>query len=505
MKRLHNSDESPGESQEQSGISNSLRGSLKRPALIVTGYLLLWFVLNLVTEHVQGELAVSLWYPPAGLSFAFLLICGIRYAPAVVLTALVQYLLHRGGPEYPVWLLLSLPVLYTAVYVGATVLLMRGIKIDPRLPRMRDLLYFVGIGCLAAPFVASAVAVTGYAIVGQVPWNEFVINVLGGAAGEATGVGVLTTLLIIAMRPFPQLWSFGPDEALRGFSLPKRQEIPEVLGQTLLLAVTLFVAYGTDRGVRLDFAYLVFLPLIWVALRSNLARTLVCVLVINVGAVLLIGGPVEGTNPILIQFGLVTLTIVGLLLGGLVTERQETSERLVREASHDHLTGLPSRTLFSDALSDELSHPSDDRSDNSSSGGFAVLAVGLDQFANVTNAFGHETGDRVLVAVAERLYGFADEAASAEASTMLSTVRVARTGEDAFAVLIEGVNSDSQAGSLAERLLEELALPYEIEGPKTPATEVYATKVYATASAGVVVVGEASEETNNLLRDAHTA
>lgn len=478
--------------RERSGRLNSLQ----HPALIVVGYLLIWLALSLVTEHVQGNLEVSLWYPPAGLSFVFLLIRGVRYAPAVVLTTLVQYLLHRGGTEYPLWLLLSLPIVYTAVYAGATVLLVGGIKIDPRLPRMRDLLYFVGIGCIGTPLVASAVAVTGYAVAGQVPWSGFAINVLGGAAGEATGVGVLTTLLLIAMRPFPHLWSFKAEEPLRGFSLPARNEILEVVGQALLLAATLFVAYGTERGVRLDFAYLVFLPLIWVALRSDLARTVVCILLINVAAVVLVSGPVEGTNPILIQFGLVTLTIVGVLLGGLVTERTETSARLACEASHDRLTGLPNRALFSD----KLAHRSDDSSANSSNGGFAVLAVGLDRFANVNNALGHRTGDRLLVAVAERLRAFVT--AAVDDSRAESTARVARTGEDVFAVLIDGARPDTEAGQVAERLLEELALPYELEG----------RQVHITASAGVVVVEdipEESEETSggpeDLLRDAHTA
>ncbi len=111
---------------------------------------------------------------------------------------------------------------------------------------------------------------------------------------------------------------------------PARKEIPEIVGQVLLLAVILFVAYGTGRGIRLDFAYLVFLSSLWVALRSDLARTMVCVLPINVGAVLPVGGPVKSTNPILIQFNLATLTLIGLLHGGLTAERRETSARLVR-------------------------------------------------------------------------------------------------------------------------------------------------------------------------------
>ncbi len=452
-----------------------------RPALIVTIYLVGWFVLNRVTEGLQGELEVSIWYPPSGLSFALLLVFGVRYAPALVLTTFALYLLFRGGMEYPVWVLLSLPVLYTAVYAGAATLLVGWVKIDPRLARMRDVLYFVGIGCLAAPFLASAVTIAGYSVAGRTPWSDFVFNVLGGGAGEATSVGVLATLILIALRPFPYLWSFGPVEPLRGFEIPERREVLELLGQTLLLAATLFVAYGTDRGVRLDFTYLVFLPLLWVALRDNLARTVLCVLVINVGAVLLVGGTVENANPVLIQLGLVTLTLVGLLLGGLVTGQRETSARLVWEASHDRLTGLPNRTLFLDALSEALTRRPESA--------FAVLAVDLDRFANVNNALGHRMGDRLLVAVAGRLSSLSSTTKD------FKVARVARIGGDAFAVLTEDSGLSPNIGHQTGQLLRELARPYKVSG----------REVYVTASAGVVPIEENPEELEDLLRDADTA
>ena len=470
--------------------SSSILASLRRPALIIAGYSLLWIALDVATENLSGKLDVSLWYAPAGLSFALLLVCGLRYAPAVVLTMLVHLLLFRGGMDYPIWLLFALPVIQTVVWVWPAALLVRVIKIDPCLSRMRDVLYFVVVGCVVAPFIASVAGVAGYAVGGDVPWSSFVISTLGGWAGEATGAGMVTTLVLIALRPYPAMWTSSlrasareeqrPWQPLEGFTLPKRREIPEVLGQAVLLAATMFAAYGTERGVRLDFAYLVFLPLIWVAIRNDLARTAVCILIINVGALLLVGGVVENTNPILIQFGLMTMTLVGILLGGLVTERRETSERLIRDASHDRLTGLPDRAQFSNVLSDAL-----DRSGE----GIMVLAVDLDRFASVNNALGHRTGDGLLAAVAERLSAFT------EAREDSTTARAARIGGDAFAVLIEGVDSEDLAGRVAGSLLEELALPYEVNG----------REVYATASAGVVVIYEAPEEAEDLLRDADTA
>ena len=207
------------EQQEGSGMSDglrrSLRRSLRRPALIVTGYLLLWIALDAATENLSGKLDISLWYAPAGLSFALLLVCGVRYAPAVVLTMLVHDLLFRSGTEYPIWLLFALPVLQTVVWVGPAVLLVRVIKMDPRLSRLRDVLYFVVLGCLIAPFIASVAGVVGYSVGGHLPWSGIVINTLGGWAGEATGVGVLTTLILIALRPYPSVWSTSSRQSAR--------------------------------------------------------------------------------------------------------------------------------------------------------------------------------------------------------------------------------------------------------------------------------------------------
>ena len=151
----------------QDGLSKRL--GLGQTAAIVVGYVLLWLALDVATENINGELGVSLLYAPAGLSFALLLVRGLRYAPAVVLTMLIHDLLFRGGTEYPLWLLLSLPVVQTVVWVAPALVLVRWIRMDPRLPRMRDLLYFVGIGCLVAPFIASVAGVGGYALSGDVP------------------------------------------------------------------------------------------------------------------------------------------------------------------------------------------------------------------------------------------------------------------------------------------------------------------------------------------------
>lgn len=469
-----------------------LRSLLVRPTAalrgasgVVAAYLVSWLALDLAAENIRGTLDVSVWYPPAGLSVALLLVFGIRYAPAVAFALFTHLLLFRDGLGYPLALLLGIPVAYAMVYAGATVLLVRGMGVDPRLARARDVVRFVAVYCLAAPLLANAAAVAGYALGGFLPWSSFLANTLGSWAGEATGIGVLAPILLLALRRYPGLWTAVPGRSqdqfdIEGYRRPDRREVPELVGQAALLALTAFAAYGGTRGTSLDYAYLVFVPLIWVAVRWGFARTTVAVLFVNTVAVAFVGVTASGPNPILLQFGLTTLTLVGLLLGALVSERRLTAERLIREASHDRLTGLPNRAAFFDLLVR--------RSRRAES--FAVFEVDLDGFGAVNSTLGHQAGDEVLVEVADRVAGFAG-----------GKDRAARLAGDRFALLVEDVGTTEVAARLAGELSEELSRPYEARG-----REVRLTAGVGAALRGSGAVEEAApQDPEELLHEADTA
>ncbi len=319
-------------SAQGGGAAPSRWSAVLRPALVFVVYLAGYMALDFATEGIKGSLDVSLWFPPVGLTFALLLVFGWRYAPAVAVAFLLHVILFRGGLDYPLTLLVALPIVYAVLYAGAAVLLERVLKIDPRFTSMRDVVWFVVVACLSAPLLVAAVTVWGFVLGRYTPASAFRDNLFGSWAGDATGIAVLTSFLLVASRPFDSLWmsrSPGPTrEAAASFRWPSRRELPEVILQVVGLTVALVAAYAGARGASLDYAYLAFAPVIWVALRSGFERVTVALLLVNVGVVILVGETVEGVDAVLLQFGLMALTLVGLLFGALASDREEAQETL---------------------------------------------------------------------------------------------------------------------------------------------------------------------------------
>jgi diguanylate cyclase (GGDEF)-like protein len=112
------------------------------------------------------------------------------------------------------------------------------------------------------------------------------------------------------------------------------------------------------------------------------------------------------------------------------------------QAFHDGLTGLANRTLFLDRLDQALARRRgrDER--------VALLFIDLDDFKRINDSLGHAIGDEVLIAVAERLR-----------SSTRAADTVSRFGGDEFAVLVEGVRSEGEALSAADRILACFAEP----------------------------------------------
>lgn len=162
-----------------------------------------------------------------------------------------------------------------------------------------------------------------------------------------------------------------------------------------------------------------------------------------------------------------------------IAERKHTEAKLLHNAYHDALTGLPNRNLFTDHLQMAV-----ERAKRHDEFVFAVLFLDLDRFKNVNDSLGHTVGDHLLVALSRRLQ-----------HCLRPSDVVARLGGDEFAILLNDIGAQpGEAVALAERVQQELMQPFNLGGHE----------VFTTASIGIALSTTGYETPEAVLRDADT-
>jgi diguanylate cyclase (GGDEF)-like protein/PAS domain S-box-containing protein len=162
-----------------------------------------------------------------------------------------------------------------------------------------------------------------------------------------------------------------------------------------------------------------------------------------------------------------------------ITERRRAEDRLVHEATHDSLTGLPNRAHFTTILENVIETAKADENHK-----FAVLFLDLDRFKVINDGLGHVVGDRLLIAIAERLQ-----------ACVRPGDAVSRFGGDEFTILLNDVKHTEAVAEIAERILDKLSDAFQIDN----------FEVFTSASIGIIMSDVAYDNPESFLRDADTA
>lgn len=162
-----------------------------------------------------------------------------------------------------------------------------------------------------------------------------------------------------------------------------------------------------------------------------------------------------------------------------LTEIERSRQMLAYQAAHDSLTGLPNRTSLRERLGQALARAR--RHDASG----AVLLLDLDRFKHINDSLGHGVGDEVLCQAAARIDGACREEDF-----------VARLGGDEFVVVLEDLQSPTQAGRVAEKILQAFREPLRLKGEE---------ELHVTPSIGVCVFPDDEEDADDLVRRADAA
>ncbi|MEU6081014.1 MASE1 domain-containing protein [Streptomyces sp. NPDC047108] len=281
--------------------------------LAVTGAYYVCGKAGLEQELVRGQIT-PLW-PPTGIAVACLLFFGPRVWPGIALGAfLVNVPLGPSG-----WVVLI--VLGNTLAPLASYAALRRADFRTELDRLRDALALVFLGALLAMLVSSTIGTGVLVVSGALDADEFWPAWSVWWTGDAMGVLVVVPVLLVLRAAWPPR---------RVLAVPAWRWAEAAA----LLACTALVALGSLHST-LNMLFLIFPFLIWAAYRFQLPGAAPCVLLVSVLAIFAAGsgtGPFQGHDLFAQMFTLQALNgsaaLTALVLSAMVTERNETRERI---------------------------------------------------------------------------------------------------------------------------------------------------------------------------------
>ena len=161
-----------------------------------------------------------------------------------------------------------------------------------------------------------------------------------------------------------------------------------------------------------------------------------------------------------------------------IIEANRAEKRIRHLAYNDLLTGLPNRTLFFDLLAQAVEQARQEKTL------LAVLFMDLDRFKYVNDNLGHDVGDRLLLAVAQRVR-----------RTVRNVDVVARLGGDEFTVVLRDIDGPAPAAAAAQNICRVLAAPFQIDGHD----------IFVTSSVGITMYPHDGLDVPTLVKRADSA
>jgi two-component system, LuxR family, sensor kinase FixL len=313
------------------------------PAIIVViGYLAVYVLLDWISFiEPYGPVGITTWNPGTGLSLALGLLFGRRMIPLLFLVPLLSDLILNQAPV-PWSVELSFVALIGAGYSAALLFLLRpSLQFDPALSSMRDLVLLMLAALISTAFVASSyVAVT--ILAGLLPPNDFAAAAFRYWVGDMIGIMVVTPFVLIVLTHTHVL----------------RMSFETVL-QVAAIIGALAIMFGYAEEQRFQLFYVLFLPIVWMAVRTGAEGVTLGLLITQLG---IIAGvtvfPIFGHDALAFQVLMLILTTTGLIAGELVTERRRTEFQLrLHRNSLARVAQLGGMGELTVAIAHELNQP----------------------------------------------------------------------------------------------------------------------------------------------------
>jgi diguanylate cyclase (GGDEF)-like protein len=429
-------------------------------------YVAAHFGLKLALVHNQ---VTPIW-PPTGIAVAAMLMFGRRIWPGVALGAFAV-----NAPLGPSILGAATIAAGNTLAPVLAVTLLRRVGFQPDLRRLQDAIAIVVLGALVAMSVSATIGATTLLVSRSIPGSEFWPSWWVWWTGDAMGVLVVTPFLL----------------SLRSIRFELRGTWSRRLEAAVLFVCLVAVANVAFHS-PLQIEYLVFPFLAWAAWRFGQRGAAPAALVTSAIAV---WAAVKGTGPFAdgtlwarmatLQVFNASVTFATFFLAALVSERGQdilgrlrAEDALTHMALHDPLTGLANRSMFTERLTQALART------ERHAGAVGVLFLDLDRFKVINDSLGHEAGDRVLEAVADRLR-----------SVLRPEDTASRFGGDEFVILCEDLVDELEAVTIAERIGAAITEPIALQ----------TGEIVITTSIGISLSKGLADRPEELIRDADAA
>jgi len=305
-------------------------------------YLAAYAVLDWISFiEPYAQLGITPWNPGTGLSFVLLLLFGLRMIPFLLISPLLaDFLNQQFAMPWQVEILAS--VLVGGGYSMALTFLLRPkLRFDPSLASVHDLVLLLVVAVVSGAFVA-----TGYVSLmiaaGLLPMADFAAATVRYWVGDVIGITVIAPFAL--------------------FALTRRRVLPmttETLLQFVAIGLALAVVFGLAQEQQFQLFYVLFLPIVWIAVRTGSEGVSVGILVTQLGLILGIQLFPAGTFDVTaFQALMLVLAMTGLVAGELVTERRRTESQLrTQQESLSRLARLGSMGELAAAVAHELNQP----------------------------------------------------------------------------------------------------------------------------------------------------